>query len=88
MNPTIPVTPSAQPDFRQWEPIKYLMQHRDPEALHQLADKIDDAMLWLVFNHEFVSNQEREFADLYAELRDARNFFPILGRHLQSPRQE
>jgi hypothetical protein len=30
-------------------------------------------MLWLVFNHEFVSSQEREFADLYAELREARN---------------
>ncbi len=53
--------------------MKYLMQHRDPEALHQLADKIDQAMLWLVLDHEFVSSQEREFADLYAELREARN---------------
>jgi hypothetical protein len=35
-----------------------------------------------VFNHEFVASQEREFADLYAELREARNFFRLLGQYL------
>jgi hypothetical protein len=43
-------------------------------------------MLWLVFNHEFVACKERDFADLYAELREARNFFRLLDRYLQEPR--
>lgn len=67
----------------QAEPIKYLMQDRNHEALETMADKIDLAMLWVVFNHEFVSNQEREFADIYAELRDARNFFRLLSRYVK-----
>ncbi len=38
-----------------------------------LPEKLDQAMLWLVFNREFVSSQAKAFANLYAELREARN---------------
>ncbi len=44
-------------------------------------------MLWLVFNHEFVASQEKEFADLYAELREARNFFRLLGKYREAYRE-
>ncbi len=83
MNQTTPVNPCPKSEFLQSEPIKYLMQDRNHEALETMADKIDLAMLWVVFNHEFVSNQEREFADIYAELRDARNFFRLLSRYVK-----
>ncbi len=59
------------------------MQDRKHEALETMADKIDLAMLWVVFNHEFVSSQEREFTDIYAELRDARDFFRLLSRYVK-----
>jgi hypothetical protein len=36
-------------------------------------------------DHEFVACQERDFADLYAELHEARNFFRLLGRYLEMP---
>ena len=66
--------------------MQYLLQHRKGESLEALADKLDQAMLWLMFNHEFVASQEKEFADLYAELREARNFFRLLGQYLhQTP---
>ncbi len=35
-----------------------------------------------MFNYEFVSSQEREFADLYDELREACNFFRLLDQYL------
>ncbi len=69
--------------FLQLEPLKTLMQNRNCESLDDMADKIDEAMLWIVFNHEFVSNHEREFADIYAELRDARNFFRLLSQYVK-----
>ncbi len=83
MNHPAPTNPCAKVEFLRAEPFKYLMQDRNHEALESLADKIDAAMLWVVFNHEFVSNQEREFADIYAELRDARNFFRLLSRYVK-----
>jgi len=85
MNHAAPTNPGAcaKAEFLQAEPIRYLMQDRNHEALEIMADKIDEAMLWVVFNHEFVSNQEREFADIYAELRDARNFFRLLSRYVK-----
>ncbi len=86
MNPTTPTNPCPKSAFLASEPMQYLMQHRKGESLEALADKLDQAMLWLVFNHEFVSSQEREFADLYAELREARNFFRLLGQYLHEPR--
>ena len=55
--------------------------------LEALASTLDQAMLWVVLDHEFVSSQEREFADLYAELREARNFFRLLGQYLEVPRE-
>ena len=75
--------PSPNPDFLQSEPIKFLMQNRSYSSLNEMADKIDEAMLWVVFNSEFVSSQERAFADIYAELRDARNYFRLLSKYLQ-----
>lgn len=83
MNQTAPNNPCPKSEFLQAEPIKYLMQDRNHEALETMADKIDLAMLWVVFNHEFVSSQEREFADIYAELRDARDFFRLLSRYVK-----
>ncbi len=86
MNQTTPTNLCPKTALLQSEPMQYLMQHRKGEPLEALAEKIDQAMLWLVFNHEFVACQERDFADLYAELREARNFFRLLGRYLQEPR--
>lgn len=80
--------PSSNPDFLQSEPIKFLMQNRNYSSLNEMADKIDEAMLWVVFNSEFVSSQERAFADIYAELRDARNYFRLLSKYLQDLKQE
>ncbi len=83
MNQTTPTSPCPKAALLQSEPMQYLMQHRKGEPLEALAEKIDQAMLWLVFNHEFVACQERDFADLYAELREARNFFRLLGKYLE-----
>jgi hypothetical protein len=38
----------------------------------------------VVFIHEFATSSEKEFAGLYAELRQARNFFRLLGRYLKA----
>ncbi len=77
--------PCPKSAFLQSEPMQYLLQHRQGESLEALAEKLDEAMLWVVFNHEFVTNREKEFADLYAELREARNFFRLLGKYLEGP---
>ncbi len=88
MSQTTPTHSCPKFEFIQSEPIKYLMQGRNHEALENMAEKIDDAMLWIVFNHEFVSSQEKEFADIYAELRDARDFFRLLSNYLRDQRTE
>ncbi len=72
--------------FLASEPMQYLLQHRKGEFLVALASTLDQAMRWLVLDHEFVSSREKEFADLYAELREARNFFRLLAQYLhQTP---
>jgi hypothetical protein len=68
--------------------MQYLLEQRKGESLEALAERLDEAMLWLVFNHEFVASREKEFADLYAELREARNFFRLLGQYLGASREE
>ena len=53
--------------------MQYLMQHRRGEPLESPAEKIDQAMRWLVLDRECVACRERDFADRCTGWREARN---------------